>query len=70
MLHHWAAVREEYYTIKDFLVWLEEEGHLRDGVEAVNLNFNVLLDEYLEVDREQLERERRALVNSLGESAS
>jgi len=59
-LDKWAAICKEFNTTLEALDYLERKGSVR-----CEHNFKVQLYAFFEIDTAQLERERRALLESL-----
>ena len=82
-LAHWGSVAHNHTTILEFLEWAERGGHLvfeliclpkpkGSGTRAAS--FSEVVDAHLQVNRKELDRARRALleeqVNSLRQQGS
>jgi hypothetical protein len=61
MLDRWAEKLTERNAISDFWEWLESDCDVTD-ISAVNIE--KALDEYHEIDRAALDRERRELLST------
>lgn len=65
-LTHWSSVVEKYNSTLNFIEWLEETYCVRpdfdDARSGTPLSIKALLDEFYEVNQEQLENERRQLL--------
>ncbi len=64
MLRKWAASLAERRTIESFLDWLRHNTR-HNAAEAVDLHISSILDEYHEIDRKQLEKERLVLLDAV-----
>jgi len=60
MLDRWAEKLTERQAIADFWEWLQSDCDVTD---IFDVNIEKALDEYHEIDRAQLDRERRALLS-------
>lgn len=70
MLKYWAAMRPKHTTLMAFFEWLEEEGikvefTRRECGSPVYDRASDLADCHLEIDRQELDRERRALLEGV-----
>lgn len=63
MLKVWKTAQPERNTILEFWEWLCEQREQGDAIRL--LDINKVLDEYQRIDKAQLERERRALLESV-----
>lgn len=66
MIDHWGAVAEKHAAVMECLAWLQEKYDIRldwdFAPEGTPLDLNLLVDQFFEVDRGLLERERRELL--------
>jgi len=78
-LNHWKTVSREHSTIVDFLEWLEARGvrldfdsnDAREHFKTFDSQkFQNLADEFFEVDRQGLEKERRQLLRNIQKDAA
>lgn len=60
MLDKWAATQADRRTITEFWEWLNGDGWPDD----VDLDIERALDKFHEIDRAQLDRERRELLDT------
>jgi hypothetical protein len=73
MLDHWESVSDTYSKLMEFLEWLESKDiHLDTDLvdqdefpRLDDLKHSALIDRYLQVDRRQLDNERRELLAQL-----
>lgn len=68
MLERWAASLDERRGLESFIEWLREHDITILDAHECAPDFSDLLDEYHEIDRGQLEVERRALLAAEQES--
>jgi len=62
MLNRWAAAQSDRRVIEEFWEWLEAHDYEDQRVDDINITR--ALDEYQQIDRAQLDRERRALLSA------
>lgn len=62
MLHKWAKCINDRRTIEEFLDWLDCK---YPELERTDMNRDKLLNEFHGIDAKQLEKERRALLESI-----
>ena len=70
-LDHWDNVSDQYSAIENFMEFLISKGINLDFEYAdigTPMEFRLLLDEFLKIDRKQLENERRTVLESLRNS--
>lgn len=65
MLDQWAANIDDRRTIEEFLDWLDDK---YPELERVDMHRDKLLDEFHSIDRKQLDKERRALLEQQREA--
>lgn len=61
-LKHWSDNLKDRQCITDFWDWLCEAN---GEVELLSINIEEILDRYHNIDKRQLEKERRALLSSI-----
>lgn len=68
-LRHWEQVGDNVAAVGEFLAWLELKYGVRLDWDYANpgtpLDVGLLIDEHFGVDRAQLDRERRELLNQI-----
>ena len=68
-LDHWETVRRRHQAVLDFLSWLEGTHGLEFDWAHANpgtpISSSFLLDQFFEVDRQRLDDQRRALMDSI-----
>ena len=72
-LMHWEEVGDKNVACLEFLQWLEDEYRIRldfdycDPDNPAPISHQALVDEFFEVDRKGIEKERRELLRSMRE---
>ena len=64
-LDRWAEVAEKASTIEEFIDWCATKGIFLEGERGRTPGPHKLCEEFFEIDANKLERERRALIESL-----
>lgn len=72
-LNHWAEIHKDHSVVMEFLQWMESLGILLDFEYADTSEFPTLdshkfeslADKFFEVDRRELDKERRELLDSI-----
>lgn len=69
-LTHWGRIRHQHALLVEFLEWLEQHNAVQLGPQTADCPFTLaedfkpsnLADRYFQVDRRQLDNERRAVL--------